>query len=152
MKNKTSATIVVVLSVICVCFMLFSNFKLGDTNNPEGLNKLKQNQSNDSDFKSSTSDNKKKNKLNDNCFEILRSDIIGKITPLDRENLLNMGTKLSAIDYTAINQYLDCEDYEGIAKTIELLKLRLSDKEFEKVEEISAAFIDYKLVEERARK
>ncbi|WML36614.1 hypothetical protein [Clostridium sp. OS1-26] len=65
----------------------------------------------------------------------------------DKEKLLSIAAKLSAVDYEKINKYLQNGSDEDIKNTIKLLKSRLSDKDYEKVRVVAEKFINMDVVE-----
>lgn len=80
-------------------------------------------------------------------FKVSRSAIQDKLTLSDKEKLLSVAAKLSAVDYEKINRYLQNGSDEDIKNTIKLLKSRLSDKDYEKVKVVVEKFINMDVVE-----
>lgn len=81
-------------------------------------------------------------------FKVSKSKIKDSLTLADKEKLLSIAAKLSAIDYEKINKYLETGSDEDIRNTIKLLKSRLSDKDYEKVKEVVEKFINMDAVEQ----
>lgn len=80
-------------------------------------------------------------------FKVTKSQIKDKLTLSDKEKLLSIAAKLSAVDYEKINKYLQNGSDEDIKSTIKLLKSRLSDKDYEKVKVVAEKFINMDVVE-----
>ncbi len=80
-------------------------------------------------------------------FKVSKSKIKDKLTLSDKEKLLSIAAKLSAVDYEKINTYLQNGSDEDIKNTIKLLKSRLSDKDYEKVKLVAEKFINMNVVE-----
>lgn len=81
-------------------------------------------------------------------FKVSKSKIKDKLTLSDKEKLLSIAAKLSAVDYEKINTYLQNGSDEDIKNTIKLLKSRLSDKDYEKVKLVAEKFINMDVVEQ----
>lgn len=81
-------------------------------------------------------------------FKVSKSKIKDKLTLSDKEKLLSVAAKLSAVDYEKINKYLQNGSDEDIKNTIKLLKSRLSDKDYEKVKVVAEKFINMDVVEQ----
>lgn len=81
-------------------------------------------------------------------FKVSKSKIKDKLTLSDKEKLLSVAAKLSAVDYEKINTYLQNGSDEDIKNTIKLLKSRLSDKDYEKVKLVAEKFINMEVVEQ----
>ena len=81
-------------------------------------------------------------------FKVSKSKIKDSLTLADKEKLLSIATKLSAIDYEKINKYLETGSDEDIRNTIKLLKNRLSDKDYEKVKGVAEKFINMDAIEQ----
>lgn len=81
-------------------------------------------------------------------FKVSKSKIKDSLTLADKEKLLSVAAKLSAIDYEKINKYLENGSDEDIRNTIKLLKSRLSDKDYEKVKVVAEKFINMDAVEQ----
>lgn len=79
-------------------------------------------------------------------FKIAKSKIKDNLTFIDKEKLLSIGSKLSAVDYEKTKKYLENGSDEDIKSTIKLLRERLSDKDFEKVKEVAGKFINMEAV------
>lgn len=80
-------------------------------------------------------------------FKVSKSQIKDKLTILDKQKMLSVGTKLSAIDYEKVNKYLQNGSDEDIISAIKLLKSRLSDKDYDKVKQVAEKFINMDMVE-----
>ncbi|NMM61532.1 hypothetical protein HBE96_02245 [Clostridium sp. P21] len=98
----------------------------------------------------SNNDDKNNDNLNSEkdlpVFKVSRSKIKDSLTIADKEKLLSVGSKLSAVDYEKVNQYLKNGSDEDIKNTIKLLKQRLSDKDYGKVEQVVKKFINMESV------
>lgn len=81
-------------------------------------------------------------------FKISRYKVKDSLTFTDKEKLLVIASKLSAVDYEKINGYLQKGSDEDIKNTIKLLRERLSDKDYEKVREVAGKFINMDVVEQ----
>lgn len=79
-------------------------------------------------------------------FKISKSQIKDSLTILDKEKLLSVASKLSAVDYEKIKGYLEEGSNDDIKNTIKLLKQRLSDKDYEKVREVAEKFINMEAI------
>lgn len=95
--------------------------------------------------------NTKDNKNNCNgketpVFKVSRSQIKDSLTLLDKEKLLSVASKLSAVDYEKIKEYLQDGSDDDMKSTIKLLKERLSDKDYEKVKEVAQKFINMEAI------
>ncbi len=75
-------------------------------------------------------------------FKVSKYKIKDDLTLGDKQKLLSVASKLSAVDYEKINGYLKNGSDKDIKNTIGLLKQRLSDKDYEKVEEVAEKFIN----------
>ncbi len=104
--------------------------------------------------KSEVSNSKTENKNASNSekdvtvFKVAKSKIKDNLTLLDKEKLLSISSKLSAVDYEKIKKYLEHGSDEDVKSTIKLLKERLSYKDYEKVKEIAEKFINMEAVNE----
>lgn len=96
------------------------------------------------DNKSNTNSNNEKDV---SVFKVSKSKIKDDLTIADKEKLLSIGSKLSAVDYEKINEYLKNGNEEDIKNTIKLLKERLSDKDYKKVQQVAEKFINMDLVD-----
>ncbi|MBC2579837.1 hypothetical protein [Clostridium sp. DJ247] len=81
-------------------------------------------------------------------FKISKYKVKDSLTFTDKEKLLVIASKLSAVDYEKINEYLQKGSDEDIKNTIKLLRERLSDKDYEKVREVAGKFINMDVVEQ----
>lgn len=80
-------------------------------------------------------------------FKVSKSKIKDSLTLSDKEKLLSIATKLSAVDCEKVNKYLETGSDKDIKSTIKLLKSRLSDKDYEKVRVVAEKFINMDAVE-----
>lgn len=101
-------------------------------------------QSKGDDNKNNTNSNNEKDV---SVFKVSKSEIKDDLTIADKEKLLSIGSKLSAVDYEKINEYLKNGNKEDIKNTIKLLKERLSDKDYKKVQQVAEKFINMDLVD-----
>jgi hypothetical protein len=107
-----------------------------------------------SEVNNSKTDNENENKNVSNSekdvpvFKVAKSKIKDNLTLLDKEKLLSISSKLSAVDYEKIKKYLEHGSDEDVKSTIKLLKERLSYKDYEKVKEIAEKFINMEAVNE----
>lgn len=96
------------------------------------------------DNKNDTSSNNEKDV---SVFKVSKSKIKDDLTIGDKEKLLSIGSKLSAVDYEKVNEYLKNGSEDDIKNTIKLLKERLSDKDYKKVQQVAEKFINMDLVD-----
>ncbi|WP_411682542.1 hypothetical protein [Clostridium thailandense] len=102
----------------------------------------------DNDVDTSEDANSSQSKESIPVFKVSKLKIKDSLTLADKEKLLSVAAKLSAIDYEKINKYLENGSDEDIRNTIKLLKSRLSDKDYEKVKAVAEKFINMDAVEQ----
>ncbi|MBV7276474.1 hypothetical protein JMF89_01850 [Clostridiaceae bacterium UIB06] len=102
----------------------------------------------DNDAERSEDANSSQSKESIPVFKVSKLKIKDSLTLADKEKLLSVAAKLSAIDYEKINKYLENGSDEDIRNTIKLLKSRLSDKDYEKVKAVAEKFINMDAVEQ----
>lgn len=81
-------------------------------------------------------------------FNTGSSNITKNLTTSDRGKLLSAASKLSAIDFEKVKEYLANGKDIDIKNALRLLKERLSEKDYEKVKEVAEKFIDRDIFEQ----
>lgn len=81
-------------------------------------------------------------------FNISSSKAEEKLTSSDKSKLFSVSSKLSAIDYEKVKGYLKRGSNDDITNVIELLKERLSDKEYNEIRDIANKFINKDAVQQ----
>lgn len=115
-------------------------------------NSVNQNQSKDEN--SVKQDNKATNDKNDSSkedvpvFKVSRSQINDSLTLADKTKLLSIASKLSAVDYEKVKEYLQSGSDQDIKNTVKLLKERLSEKDYDKAKEVAQKIINMDVVEQ----
>jgi hypothetical protein len=147
--KKLSSILVISLTVIYVTITLYLNeYKLVETSsikirqvisnikniNIEKVLKLNNNQRVQYDPVKQSSPVEAKNYNQVSEFNV---DVQHELTEEDKERLLLAANKLSPIDQVKINNYLENSENGGIKNAVSLLRDRLSDKDFEKIKNIS---------------
>lgn len=76
-------------------------------------------------------------------FKINKSDIPEKLSFSEKGKLLYISRKLSSIDYGKINECLNStNDEKAVKETLHILKLRLSEDDYNEVKNIMSRFIN----------
>jgi hypothetical protein len=78
-----------------------------------------------------------KTKINDKEVTVFNTEASYVLTEEDKERILTLSKKLSPLDQEKINTYLKYISDVNAKNAINLLRDRLSDKDFEKIKEIS---------------
>jgi hypothetical protein len=81
-----------------------------------------------------------KTKTNDKEVTVFNTEASYVLTEEDKERILTLSKKLSPLDQEKINTYLKYISDVNAKNAINLLRDRLSDKDFEKIKEISLKF------------
>ncbi|KYH34900.1 hypothetical protein CLTEP_10640 [Clostridium tepidiprofundi DSM 19306] len=86
-------------------------------------------------------------------FKVQTSQIIGNLTMKDKMRLFEIAQKLNVQDYIRIEKLLKSQNQkQGIIDALHLLKIRLSDKDYQKIRDIADRFIDMDAVEQKNKK
>lgn len=157
MKRKNLSIIVILTTVISVIIILYLNDMLPVLNKnitglleetivDKGIIDKKAN----SETANSIISNKTKGSeisKDNRIYNFANEDIIKNRNTIDRAKSILLSTRISPIDYAKIENYLKEEDeIQGLHKTITLLKVRLSRKEYEIFRKDISEYIDiYKL-------
>jgi hypothetical protein len=157
MKRKNLSIIVILTTVISVIIILYLNDMLPVLNKnitglleetimDKGIIDKKAN----SETANSIISNKTKGSeipKDNRIYNFAYEDIIKNRNTIDRAKSILLSTRISPIDYAKIENYLKEEDeIQGLHKTITLLKVRLSRKEYEIFRKDISEYIDiYKL-------
>lgn len=160
MEKKSLSAAVVILTIICVAIMLYNNSILEQyINNNEGKDISLS-------YKNKNTEDKVKTKVISNTlYKIPKTVIINKekieyenlkmdmnnyyesqapkkitetyINAKDKEILADAGRKLSLEDYNKIQQYLLLDNRDSIVKTVNLLRDRLTDDQYNQIKSIA---------------
>jgi len=86
-------------------------------------------------------------------FKVQTSQIIGSLTVKDKMRLFEIAQKLNVQDYIRIEKLLKSQNQkQGIIDALHLLKIRLSDKDYQKIRDIADRFIDMDVVDQKNEK
>lgn len=158
MKRKNLSIIVVLTTVISVIIILYLNDMLPVLNkNIAGqveetivdqgiIDKKAISETANSNISNKTkgSEIPKENRT----YNFAKEDIIKNKGTMDKAKSILLSTKISPIDYAKIENYLKEEDeIQGLHKTITLLKIRLSRKEYEIFRKDISEYIDINKLE-----
>lgn len=76
-------------------------------------------------------------------FKVSKENIPKQLTFTEKTKLLSILRKLSSIDYAKINESLNkSNELEGAKEALNLLKLRLNDREYKEIKDILSRFVD----------
>lgn len=77
-----------------------------------------------------------------NLYKIDKNQILARLSSDDKKDLEKILKRLSTLDMGKIKEYFeDSNDDEGVVNSFLLLKKRLADEDYKKVEEISAPYL-----------
>lgn len=83
-------------------------------------------------------------------FKVHTSKILDGLTFNEKKQLFVLGSKLNVRDYIKIKDYLYAKDQEqGVLDAVFLMKERLSEEDYDKIEKIAGRFIDMDRAEEK---
>ncbi len=90
---------------------------------------------------------------NQTLFKVNKEKALEQLSSEDRKDFEKILKKLSTFDMGKIKEYYENEnEEEGITNAFKLLKRRLSDEDYKKIEKISSSFIELDKVNEKMKK
>lgn len=87
-----------------------------------------------------------------NIYKIDKNQILKRISSDDKKDLEKILKKLSTLDMGKIKEYFeDTNDDEGVVNSFLLLKKRLTNDDYKKIEEISDSYLDINQIHKKMK-
>lgn len=87
-----------------------------------------------------------------NLYKIDKNQILEKLSSDDKKDLEKILKKLSTLDMGKIKENFEGSDNDGIIKSFMLIKKRLADDDYKRIEEISSPFLDIDEIHKEMKK